>query len=65
MKIGVWCCKKHEDSKDDGGDFYDYTPTTCFEVDGDDDDGDYDYVPAASEADGDDDDGDYDYAPAA
>ncbi|MBA0690272.1 hypothetical protein Goari_007960 [Gossypium aridum] len=35
-------------------------------VDGDDDDNDFDYAPAACmEGDGDDDDGDYDYAPAA
>lgn len=32
---------------------------------GDDDDGDYDYAPAASHEGGDDDDGGYDYAPAA
>nr|GEW21208.1 hypothetical protein [Tanacetum cinerariifolium] len=33
--------------------------------DGDDEDGDYDYAPAALKEDGDDDDGDYDYAPGA
>ncbi|KAG6658531.1 hypothetical protein CIPAW_04G168300 [Carya illinoinensis] len=66
--IAPWC-KMHADGDHDdiGGDgTYDYNapaaPSTV--PDGDDDDGDYDYAPAAS-MEGDDDDGDYDYAPAA
>jgi len=47
----------------DGFDYY--APAACLEGDGDDEDRDYDYVPAASMEGDDDDDGGYDYVPAA
>ncbi|KAL4571538.1 hypothetical protein LXL04_018299 [Taraxacum kok-saghyz] len=53
------------DESDDGNDRDYCAPSPCFDgADGDDDDGDYDYAPAAS-LEGDDDDTGYDYAPAA
>lgn len=61
-RIEEWSFKSHADGYNNGIDGYEYPP---LQKDGDDDDGDYDYAPAASEGDGDDDDRDYDYAPAA
>ncbi|KVH93769.1 hypothetical protein Ccrd_004171 [Cynara cardunculus var. scolymus] len=64
--IRGWSFKNHADGYSNGNDGY-YNPASAkLQRDGDDDDADYDYAPAAiSEANGDDDDADYDYAPAA
>lgn len=61
--IRRWCCWSHADG-DKEEDLYNHAPTARLQGDGDDDDGDNDYSPIASERDSDDDDGDYDYAPA-
>ncbi|EEF33028.1 conserved hypothetical protein [Ricinus communis] len=63
--ITISCCNKLADDCDNGDGCY-FAPPPCIEGDGDDDDGDYDYAPAASsEGDDDDDDDGYDCAPAA
>ena len=62
INIASWSIRRHADG-DDGFDYY--APAACLEGDGDDEDRDYDYVPAASMEGDDDDDGGYDYVPAA